>query len=39
VTLAGALADFLRAAAVGAPLALLIVAVQYVVIERRHRPT
>jgi len=39
VTLAGALDGFLRAAAVGAPLALLIVAVQYVLVERRHQPT
>ena len=38
VTLAGALDGFLRAAAVGAPLALLIVAVQYVLVERRNRP-
>lgn len=39
VTLAGALDGFLRAAAIGAPLALLVVAIQYVVIERRQRPT
>lgn len=39
VTLAGALDGFLRAAAIGAPLALLVVAFQYVVIERRQRPT
>jgi archaetidylinositol phosphate synthase len=39
VTLAGALEGFLRAAAVGAPIALVIVAVQYVMIERRRRPT
>lgn len=39
VTLAGALDGFLRAAAIGAPLALLIVAVQYVMLERRQGPT
>jgi len=39
VTLAGVLEGFLRAAAIGAPLALLIVAIQYVMIERRQQPT
>lgn len=39
VTLAGALDGFLRAAAIGAPLALLVVATQYFAIERRQRPT
>jgi len=39
VTLAGALDGFLRAAAIGAPIALLIVTIQYVMIERRQRQT
>jgi archaetidylinositol phosphate synthase len=39
VTFADALDGFLRAAAIGAPLALLIVAIQYMMIERRRQPT
>jgi hypothetical protein len=35
VTLAGGLELFLRAAAIGAPVAFALVAVQYVMIERR----